>query len=295
MPKTITKFALITVSVIITAILPSAAQQITHTDKLPSLKSSGLAPVNGLKMYYEIHGEGKPIVLLHGSYMNIDLNWGQLIPLLAKTNKVIALEMQGHGRTADISRDYSWDAMADDVAELLKYLRTDKADIAGYSFGATVALQFAIKYPDMVNKIVFISSVYKIEGWIKSVRDIFPMIKPAFFEKTPLKTEYDRLAPDKAHWTEFVTKLAKFDAQPFDLGIDNIKKIKKPILIIKGDNDGVELDHVAEMYKAFGGGVSGDMAGLPKSRLAIIPATTHVTLMMATDALLAAINPFLAK
>lgn len=295
MIKTITKVFMIAASVIITGMLPSTAQQITHTDKMPSLKSSGLAPVNGLKMYYEIHGEGKPIVLLHGSYMNIDMNWGQLIPVLAKTNKVIALEMQGHGRTADINRDYSWEAMADDVAGLLKYLKTDKADILGYSFGATVALEFAIKYPDMVNKIVFISSVYKIDGWMKSVRDIFSIIKPAFFEKTPLKTEYDRLAPDKTHWAEFVTKLAKFDAQPFDLGIENVKKIKKPILIIKGDNDGVELEHIAEIYKAFGGGVSGDMAGLPKSQLAIIPATTHVTLMMATDALMKVISPFLAK
>jgi pimeloyl-ACP methyl ester carboxylesterase len=279
----------------IIGILPTSAQQISPTNKLSTFKTSGYAPVNGLKMYYEIHGEGKPIVLLHGSYMTIDMNWGQVIPELAKKHKIIAVEMQGHGRTADIDRPYSWTTLADDVAELLKYLKTDNADILGYSFGATVALEFAIKYPAMINKLVFISSVYKLEGWIKPARDLFPTIKPEFFENTPLKTEYDRLAPDKAHWKDFVKKLAQFDAVPFDLGIENVKKIKCPVLIIKGDNDGVELEHTAEMYKALGGGVFGDMAGLPKSQLMIIPGMTHVTLMMATNQLMPVINPFLDK
>lgn len=285
---------LLILSFIILSVNIVTAQQ-TSTNKLSSFKTSGYAPVNGLKMYYEIHGEGKPIVLLHGSYMTIDLNFSQMIPELAKSHKVIALEMQGHGRTADIDRAYSWEAMAGDVAALLKHLKTDNADILGYSFGATVALELAIKHPEIVNKLVFISSVYKLDGWIKPVRDIFPMIVPDFFEHTPLKTEYSRLAPDTAHWKAWVNKLAKFDATPFDLGLENVKKIKCPVLIIKGDNDGVEFEHVAEMYKAFGGGVSGDMGGLPKSQLAVIPGTSHVSLMMAATSLLNVINPFLDK
>jgi pimeloyl-ACP methyl ester carboxylesterase len=288
------KCRLLILSFIILSVNIVAAQQIS-TNKLSSFKTSGYAPVNGLKMYYEIHGEGKPIVLLHGSYMTIDLNFSQMIPELAKSHKVIALETQGHGRTADIDRAYSWEAMAGDVAALLKYLKTDNADILGYSFGATVALELAIKHPEIVNKLVFISSVYKLDGWIKPVRDIFPMIVPEFFEHTPLKTEYSRLAPDTAHWKAWVNKLAKFDATPFDLGLENVKKIKCPVLIIKGDNDGVELEHVAEMYKAFGGGISGDMGGLPKSQLAVIPGTSHVSLMMAATSLMNVINPFLDK
>lgn len=265
------------------------------TNKMPTLKTSGYAPVNGLKMYYEVHGEGKPIVLLHGSYMAIDLNYGELIPLLAKNHKVIALEMQGHGRTADIDRAYSWDAMADDVAALMKFLKIENADVLGYSFGATVALQTAIKYPALVNKLVFISSVYKMDGWIQEVRNIFPMISPEFFETTPLKTEYTRLAPDTSHWKAFVKKLAKFDATAFDLGSENVKKIKCPVLIIKGDNDGVDLHHTADIYGLLGGGVSGDMKGIPVSQLAIIPGTSHVSLMMSTTALLNLIDPFLNK
>ena len=260
-----------------------------------TLKSSGYAPVNGLKMYYEIHGEGRPLVLVHGSYMNINLNYGQLIPILAKTHKVIAFEMQGHGRTADIDRPYTYPALADDIAGLMKYLKIDSADILGYSLGATVALQFTIAHPSMVNKLVFISSTYKYDGWIKPARDLFPTMKPEFLEQTPLKTDYDALAPDKGHWNAFVTKLSKFDATPFDLGADKVKAIKSPVLIIKADNDGVELSHVSEMYQLLGGGIFADMIGLPPSQLAIVPGTTHVTLMMQTDMLASLVTPFLDK
>lgn len=258
-------------------------------------KTTGYAPVNGLKMYYEIYGEGKPIVLLHGSYMNIDLNYGQLIPELAKSHKVIALEMQGHGRTADTDRPYSYSNLADDVAGLLNYLHIDSADILGYSLGGTVALELAITHPSVVNKLIIISSVYKYDGWIQSARDLFPTMKPEFLENTPLKTTYDGLAPDKNHWKTFVAKLTKFDATPFDLGADKIKGIKAPALIINGDNDGVDLNHMADMYRLFGGGVFGDMTGLPKSQLAIIPASTHVSLMMETQKITALIQPFLDK
>jgi pimeloyl-ACP methyl ester carboxylesterase len=264
-----------------------------HTVNTP--KASGYAPVNGLKMYYEIHGSGKPLVLIHGSYMNIDLNYGQLIPELAKKRQVIALEMQGHGRTADIDRPFSYPALAGDVAALLKYLKIDSADVLGYSLGATVALELAIEHPSLVNKLIIISSVYKYDGWIQAARDIFPTMKPEFLEHTPLKTEYDRLSPDKSHWTAFVTRMAKFDATSFDLGAEKIKQIKSPVLIISGDNDGVDLNHLADMYRLCGGGVFGDMAGLPKSQLAIVPGATHVSLMMETDKLNHLISPFLVK
>jgi len=258
-----------------------------------TLKSSGYAPVNGLKMYYEIHGDGKPLVLLHGSYMTIDLNFAQLIPELAKKHKVIALEMQGHGRTADIDRPYSYPALASDIDGLLKHLKIDSADVLGYSLGNTVALQLAINHPKRVTNLVIISSVFRLDGWIQSARDIFPTIKPEFFENTPLKTEYDRLAPDKSHWKDWVTKMVASEIIPFDLGADNLKALKCPVLFIDGDNDGVDLNHVAEMYRLCGGGVFGDMAGLPKSRLAILPGMTHVNLMMETSKLMSIIDPFL--
>ncbi|HMG07527.1 MAG TPA: alpha/beta hydrolase [Mucilaginibacter sp.] len=284
---------ILTLFIISISAISSDAQQ--SKSNISTIKSSGYAPVNGLKMYYEIHGEGKPIVLLHGSYMSIDLNYGQLIPDLAKSHKVIALEMQGHGRTADIDRPFSFVALADDVDGLLKYLHIDSADVLGYSLGATVGLELAIRHPAVVNKLVFISSAYKFEGWSKATRDMLPTLKPEFFEKTPLKTDYDRLAPDKNHWKQFVTKLLQFDATPFDLGAENIKAIKSPVLIINGDNDGVDLSHVADLYKLCGGSVFADMVGLPKSQLAIVPAATHVSLMMETQKLASLIHPFLNK
>ena len=214
-----------------------------------TLKSSGYAPVNGLKMYYEIHGDGKPLVLLHGSYMTIDLNFAQLIPELAKKHKVIALEMQGHGRTGDIDRPYSYSSLASDIDGLLNHLKIDSADVLGYSLGGTVALELAIKHPKHVTSLVIISSVFRLDGWIQSARDLFPTIKPEFFEKTPLKTEYDRLAPDKSHWNDWVNKMVASEVVPFDLGADNMKALKCPVLIIKGDNDGIDLNHTAEMYR----------------------------------------------
>ena len=260
-----------------------------------TLKSSGYAPVNGLKMYYEIHGEGKPVVLLHGSFMNIDMNWGEMIPELAKTHQVIAVEMQGHGRTTDANRDFAYPQLADDVAGLMKYIKVDSADIIGYSLGGTVAFALAIRHPKVVNRLVIISSVFKMDGWIKSARDLFATLKPEFFDNTPLKAEYDRLSPDKSHWRAFVNKLLKLDNTPFDLGATNIKAIKSPMLLIKGDNDGVSLEHVTEMYTLFDGGVFGDIVGVPPSQLAILPGMTHVALMMQTQKLVSIIDPYLDR
>jgi len=268
---------------------------LAQTPAPKTLKSSGYAPVNGLKMYYEIHGEGKPVVLLHGAFMNIPMNWGEVIPELAKTHQVIAVEMQGHGRTNDANRDFAYPQLADDVAGLMKYIKIDSADIIGYSLGGTVAFALAIRHPNMVNRLVIISSVFKMDGWIKSARDLFPTLKPEFFDNTPLKAEYDRLSPDKSHWREFVTKLLKADNTPFDLGASNIKAIKSPMLLIKGDNDGVSLEHTAEMYTLFDGGVFGDIAGVPPSQLAILPGMTHVTLMMQTQKLVSIIDPYLDR
>lgn len=257
------------------------------------LVQSGYAPVNGLEIYYEIYGEGEPLVLLHGSFMTINSSYGALIPELAKSNKVIAVELQGHGRTADIDRPFTYPNFADDVAGLLDHLGFDKATILGYSLGATVGLQLAVSHPQKVNKIVFISSVYKSDGWIPSVRESFANMKPEFLTNTPLKTEYDRIAPDKTDWNEFISKMIAFLNTPFDLGLNTIKELKHPILIINGDYDGVDISHSMDLFKAFDGGGSGVMEPLSESQFAVVPGTTHVTLMMQTETLLSMISSFL--
>ncbi|MGV3507901.1 MAG: alpha/beta fold hydrolase [Sphingobacteriaceae bacterium] len=267
--------------------------EVTQTNKMKSLKASGKAAVNGLQMYYEIHGEGKPIVLLHGSYMTIDLNWGSIIPELAKTHKVIAVEMQGHGRTADIDRKPSYKAMAEDVSALLKHLKLNKASVLGYSLGGTVAIQFAISHPEQLDKLVLISTVSKHNGWSKATRDILKTMKPEFLSQTPLKTEYDKVAPKPGDWNSFLTKFIEFDNQDFDLGDNNIKNIKAPVLMIMGDNDGVTLEHKTELYKLLGGDVFADMNPMPKSLLAIFPGSSHVGLMMQSDKILDTVIPFI--
>jgi pimeloyl-ACP methyl ester carboxylesterase len=136
---------------------------------------TGYAPVNGLKMYYEIHGKGEPIVLLHGSFMTITNNWPDMIARLSRTRQVIAVEMQGHGRTADIKRDFSYANLADDIAAMLDYLKIEKADLIGYSMGGGVALQVAIRHPAKVRKVVSISAVFRHDGWVKEALDGFPL------------------------------------------------------------------------------------------------------------------------
>jgi pimeloyl-ACP methyl ester carboxylesterase len=128
---------------------------------------TGYAPVNGLKMYYEVHGQGAPVVLLHGSFMTITNNWTDAIARLSKSRQVIAVEMQGHGRTADIDRDFSYENLADDIAALLDHLKIPQADVLGYSMGGGVALQVAIRHPKKVRKVVSISAVFRHDGWVK--------------------------------------------------------------------------------------------------------------------------------
>ena len=153
--------------------------------------TTGYAPVNGLKMYYEIHGSGsgEPLVLLHGSYMTISTNWTEWIGEFSTTRKVIAVEMQGHGRTADINRDFSYENLADDIAAMLAYLKFRQADLLGYSMGGGVAMQVAIRHPDKVRKVVSISAVFRHDGWVKEALDMFPQLTADIFKGSPIETE----------------------------------------------------------------------------------------------------------
>jgi len=258
-----------------------------------SQAKTGYAQVNGLKMYYEVHGSGKPIVLLHGAFNSINTAFSQLIPGLSKTHQVIAVELQGHGRTADIDRPFSFESMADDVAALLKFLKTDSADIFGYSMGGGVAQQLAIRHPSLVRRLIITSSVYKYEGWTQETRSILPMLTPEMFERTPIKTEYDKLAPDPKHWKEFINKMKKFVTTSYDFGADKIKAIKSPTLIIAADGDGVLPEHAVEMYRLRGGGYMIDFGPIPAAQLAIFPGSSHISVMMQTEWLLSMITPFL--
>jgi pimeloyl-ACP methyl ester carboxylesterase len=253
---------------------------------------SGYADVNGLKMYYEVYGKGKPIVLLHGSYMNIPLNWSHIVPLLSKDRKVIVTELQGHGRTSDISRELSYEGMADDVSGLLKHLRIDSADILGYSMGGGVAFQVAVRHPEQVRRLVVLSGTYKHDGWWPEVEASFATFTPEMFKGSPIQKQYDSLGSDPDHFPEFVKKVISIDLKPYDWSKD-VKSIQIPIFMAIGDADGIRYEHALDLFRAKGGGKMGDIHGLPKSRLAIIPGTTHIGMMERTDWLIPMITDFL--
>ncbi|MEK7256522.1 MAG: alpha/beta hydrolase [Bacteroidota bacterium] len=254
---------------------------------------SGYAPVNGLKMYYEMYGSGRPLVLLHGAFSGIN-SFAELIPEWSKNRQVIAAEMQGHVRTADIDRPFSIEAMGKDVIALLEYLKIDSADFFGYSMGGEIAFQVAIQRPEMVRKLIIASATSNSDGWLPEVHAVYPTITPELFEGSPPKMDYDRLAPDPKHWAAFVNKMKEMFVKPFDMLPALVRLPKKPpTFIIIGDSDGIRHEHAVEMFRLFGGGVVGDFAGLPQSQLAVLPATTHVGVMMQTEWLRTAVPAFL--
>ena len=255
--------------------------------------TTGYAPVNGLKMYYEVHGSGEPVVLLHGAFMTITNNWTGWIGELSKTRKVIAVEMQGHGRTADIERDISGANLADDVAALLDHLKIPKADLIGYSMGGGVALQCAIRHPDKVRKVIVISSPFRRDGMIKEAADSIPKLTADDFKGSPIETEYKKLSPTPDGFPKFVKRLLAMDSKGGDIGADKLKATPAPMFFIFGDADGIRLEHVAEMFRLKGGEIHGDMKPRSASRLAILPDTTHVTLIQRMPVIVPMVNDFL--
>lgn len=254
---------------------------------------SGYAPVNGIKVYYEVYGDGKPLVLLHGAFYTIEMNWGQLIPELSKTRKVIAIEFQGHGHSPYSDRKLDIVTLAKDVEGVMNHLKIDTADVAGFSMGGSVAYQFAVQSPKRLNKLVIISSTYKTAGWLPIVNTGFKDFKPEFFDNTPLKVAYDAVAPDKTKWRDFLKQMFDFAEVPFNCGDASIAKITAPVLIISGDNDGTDKIELMKTYQLLGGGVSADLQPMPKSHLAIVPSQGHVSLMMQTKTISGYLEDFL--
>lgn len=278
-------------TILLIAIIMSTASQSNGQTVKPA--STGYAPVNGIEVYYEIYGEGKPVILLHGAYMTIETNWAQFISELSKTRKVIALELQGHGHTAFSDRKLSRVTLASDVAGVMDYLKIDSADVVGYSFGGSIAYQLAIQQPKRVRKLVVISAPYKSTGWMPEVNVAFKNMKPEFFVNTPMQAAYDAVAPDKTKWTKFLEQMIALAGEPYNMGEENIAKITAPVLLIAGDNDGMDKIELIKTYQLLGGAICADFGVMPKSQLAIIPSQGHVSLMKQTETLFGYLDSFL--
>lgn len=234
------------------------------------------APINGLEMYYEIHGSGEPLVLIHGAYMSIRSNWAALIPTFAETHQVIAVELQSHGHTTDRDTPITYEAMADDVAALLDHLGIEKAAIFGYSMGAGVAIRLAMQHPEKVSRLIAASGSISYDGLPDDFYDMISQISPEFFAGTPLETEFVELNPDKDGFPNLVEKLKALDMDRFAWSPEEFARIDVPTFLIFGDADVIKMEHVTEMYRLLGGITNGDTHGLPKVQLMVLPATTHI-------------------
>jgi len=251
--------------------------------------------VNGMRMYYEVSGTGDPLIVLHGAYMNIP-TMGAIIPRLARTHKVYAVELQGHGRTTDIARPITYPNLADDVAAFMDAVSLRKADVFGYSMGAEVGLQLAIRHPAKVNRLVAASVAYDLKGWQPAFTEMIPQMTVEMVSAMPFAKEYPKLAANPNGFPEFARKLIALEKEPMAWEAD-LKALETPVLVIAGDADVTTLEHSVAMFRLLGGGEMGDMVDMgkppPASRLAILPATSHTAVITQVDLLLGFIEPFL--
>lgn len=258
--------------------------------------TKGYAEVNGLKMYYEIHGSGEPLILLHGGAGATEM-FGQLIPALAETRQVIAADLQAHGRTADINRPLSYELMADDVAALIDHLKFEDADVMGYSLGGGVALRTAIQHPGRVRKLVLVSTAFKRNGWYPEVLAAMAQSSPESAEGmkgSPMYEVYSRIAPRVEDWPVLFAKLGALLRQDYDWSRD-VAAMKTPTMLAFGDADSVRTAHAVEFFELLGGGkkdAGWDGSGMSSARLFILPGITHYNIFVA-PALAAAVIPFL--
>lgn len=250
------------------------------------------ALVNGVDTYYEVHGTGQPLVVLHGAFMTIEL-LGDLIPGLARSRQVVAVEMQGHGHTPDVDRPLTYEGLADDTAALIRHLGIGPADVYGYSLGGGAAIQLAIRHPELVRKLVAVSASYTSAGMYPEVTATIKDLDPKLFDGTPWRAAYDRVAPHPEGFAGLVEKMKQLDMTPYDWTAEAVRAIAAPTLIVVGDSDGTRPEHAVEMFRLRGGGVFGDVAGLPAAQLAILPGMTHVGILEHADLLVPMVTRFL--
>lgn len=255
---------------------------------------SGYAPVNGLQMYYEVHGSGgTPLLLLHGGLFNIDLQFGEVLPGLARTRQVVAADFQGHGRTGDIDRPLTGADLASDVVGLLQHLGLPRVDVLGFSVGGAVALHLAIRHPELVRKLVVSSASFHPDGDRPENAEAVGAMSVDMIAGTPMEQDYVAKSPNPDRLQALLDKLGTFDQGFAGWSDDAVRGIGAPTLITVGDCDMVTLDHAVRFLRLRGGDVNGDFAGVPASQLAVFPGTTHFFGLSRTALVLEVVTTFL--
>lgn len=264
-----------------------------------TLQTSGTVSVNGLSMYYEIHGAGPPLILLHGAFGTIESCFEDLLPRLAETREVIAVELQAHGRTPDIDRRLTNEGLASDVKSLVDDLGLGPVDIVGYSLGGGVGVEMAIRYPDLVRRVVFFGGPsFDPDGLHAEMAETVSEEITADavidqLEGSVWHRAYLDVAPDPDGWRPMVERVNEFDRNFAGWPPDQLKSVTAPVLLVAGDADIVKPDHVVEMFKLFGGGQPGDLVPMPGAQLAILPGTNHIDVLDRVDWLHSMIIRFL--
>ena len=254
------------------------------------------ADVNGIKLYYEIHGTGHPLVLLHGG-LGASSMFGPNLPALAKGRQVIAADLQGHGRTADIDRPISPELMAEDIAALIKYLKLDRPDVMGYSLGGGVAFFVALRHPELVGKLVLVSTPIRRNAFYPDILGQQGQVTAEAAEamkQTPMYQLYASIAPKPEDWPRLLTKMGESMKNDYDF-TEEVGKLQATTLIVAADADIFPPAHAVEVFGLLGGGKRDggwDGSGRPKSQLAILPGLTHYSIGSA-PALSAVVIPFL--
>jgi pimeloyl-ACP methyl ester carboxylesterase len=269
-------------------------QQTNEEQHSSTAPRTGYAPVNGLQMYYEVHGSGgTPLLLLHGGLFNIDLQFGAVLPALAGTRQVIATDFQAHGRTGDIDRPLTSAHLASDVAALLEHLEIPQVDMFGFSVGGAAALHLAITQPELLRKAVLSSVSFHPDGLRPENADAVGALTVDMIAGTPMEQDYRAKAPDPDKLQDLLDKLGTFDQGFTGWSAADIQGIAAPTLITVGDCDMVTLEHAVRFLRLRGGDVNGDFVGVPASQLAVFPGTTHFFGMARTELVLDVVTTFL--
>ena len=261
-----------------------------------SAKKSGRLEINGVRYYYEIHGKGEPLLLLHGGLGSIDM-FGPNLLILAEHRQVIAVDLQGHGRSTLGERPIRPTDLGDDMAAVLAKLGQPRVDVLGYSMGAAVALRLAIQHPDAVRRLALVSGLFAQEGFYPEMLPMQAQVGAAMAEQmkdTPMYKSYMAVAPNPADFPKLLDRMGEWMRTPYDWA-EEVKAMKMPVLLVYGDSDMVRLEHVVEFYHLLGGGLKDagwQREHMSKNRLAILPDLTHYE-MFTTPALAHSVLPFL--
>ena len=260
----------------------------------PRPPGTGYAPVNGVQMYYEIHGSGgTPLLLLHGGLFNIDLQFGEILPALGQRGRVIAADFQGHGRTGDIDRPLTSSHLASDVVGLLQHLEVTQVDVFGFSVGGAVALHLAIKQPALLRKLIVSSASFHPDGDRPENAEAVGEMTVDMIAGTPMEQDYLAKSPNPDRLQDLLDKLGTFDKGFSGWSDADIESIAAPTLITVGDCDAVTLEHAVRFLRLRGGNVNGDFVGVPASQLAVFPGTTHFFGLSRTALVLDVVTTFL--